>query len=263
MTIAVGFPCIDGIVLCADTQMTCAPSGMKYSDAKIHTIGCEGTGNDWAVGIAYAGDEGMFKEFFGRVRQTLEGEAFPRGENKVNKHFIVDTIREALEQAHAQSPDVDSEYVDVICGVSVNGKTSMHVGKRTLFYEEQAPAYIGTGNRSLSRFLASTLPLTGRPLFAKNALVAGVYMVNQAKDFVYGCGGETQAILIKDSGLPDRWGSGEKLSVEEALAPIAEHMQRAMKELFGMLISPEGEKNALEREIKSAKEKISAFYESP
>lgn len=260
MTIAIGFPCEDGIVLCADTQMTCRVSGMKYSDAKMGTMTFMGRGNTWTVGIAYAGDEGVFKNFFGAVREALENEAKPERLAAIDKKFIINTIRGALEEAHAQSPDINSEFIDVICGVAVNGKTSMYMGKRTVFYEEHEPAYIGVGNRSLSRFLAAALPLAKTPLSARQALVAGVYIVNQAKEFVDGCGNETQAVLVKNDGFPDIWAKGN-LSIEKYLVPIAEHMQRSVKELFEVLISSAKEKDGLEREIKNAREKISAFYD--
>lgn len=74
MTIAVGFPCVGGIVLCADSQMTCRESSTKYEDAKIHTAMFMGGGNDWTLGVAYAGDEGVVacsRHFLGNLWRDI------------------------------------------------------------------------------------------------------------------------------------------------------------------------------------------------
>lgn len=255
MTIAIGFPCEDGVVLCADSQMTCRELAMKYEDAKIHTVSFMGRGNEWTVAVAYAGDEGVFKSFWGRVYDELYGHG-----NTVDRQLILNTIGQALETVHAESLDVSREYIDVICGISAEGKTSMHVGRRTLFYEEQTPAYIGIGNTSLLRFLAATLPL-GDPVLSQRALLAGVYLVNRAKDFVDGCGGQTRAALIKEHGLPEWWGGKGGLSINR-LVSMAERMHNSVEGLYEVLLNPHAEINILEQAVKDTRKCIQDFYRS-
>jgi 20S proteasome alpha/beta subunit len=195
MTIALGFNCIDGIVLCSDTQMTARAAAMKYNQSKICSINSFGEEQRSTIAITYAGDPDIMNSFFEHVNEALQ-----QSKEKITLSLVRTTIQQALQAVHERSLDINTEFIDVICGVSIGGRKTekaLYVGKRTTLYEEHRIAIAGIGDSSLFRFLADMLPITDLHLTTENALLLGTYIVEQAKSFIDGCGGETGAVVMK------------------------------------------------------------------
>jgi hypothetical protein len=256
MTIALGFPCIDGIVLCCDSQMT-APGQMKYHESKIHTITSLSDKNQWTVAITYSGDPNIMKSLYTKMRDRL----LPHRET-VDQEFVCETLQQTLIDVHNTSTDVDREFVDIICAVSVNDSLRMYVGKRTTLHEESDTAYSGAGDSSLSRFLAQTLPVSVKPMFTKNAQLLGVYIIEQAKLFVDGCGGDTYVATIAENGAFHFWDNTRLQHLDE-LTVLAKNIQRRIEETVLAITDSEYDEielGKLENEIRRTKKQVNDFY---
>src|ERR1700691_6315771 len=66
VTIGVGFLCEDGIVLCADNQITW-PQSHKYYECKIY----EHRTNEWSMLNTFSGDPDLVKSFNGKFRDAM------------------------------------------------------------------------------------------------------------------------------------------------------------------------------------------------
>jgi hypothetical protein len=147
MTIALGFPCIDGIVLCSDSQVT-MPGHMKYHESKIHTVTWMSEEANWTVGLAYSGDPDVMSSLFDKMNDILSAHG-----NALTQLLVVDALQQGLIEVHTNSANIDTEYVDIICGIVIDGESSMYVGKRTTLHRERGIAILGAGDSSLCRFL--------------------------------------------------------------------------------------------------------------
>jgi len=257
MTIAVGFRCVDGVVLCADTQMTNRVSGMKYNDEKIHTINNFGETN-WTVAMVYSGDPNILKSFYEKVRKTL----LPKRDD-VTLDDAREAIQTALYEVHSSSADVNSEYIDVICGVSIGGQnpeTAMFVGKRTTLYEEHGFAFAGIGDSSLTKFLLNILPIQGRGIDTKTALLFGVYIVGRAKEFIDGCGGQTQSLVIRDEGVTNLLKADRKFFASDKPEKLADAIDTCVRSLLEILLIPYVETSYFHGTVEKIKKEVNDFY---
>jgi hypothetical protein len=257
MTIAVGFRCVDGVVLCADTQMTDKSSGFKFEDDKIHTISHYGGENRWTVAIAYSGDPNILKSLYEKVSRALIPKA-----DAVTLEDVRDAIQQALLDVHNTSANMDTEYIDVICGVSIGGNhpdTAMYVGRRTTLYEEQSMAFAGVGDSALSRFLTDTLPIKGRNHTAEKALLLGVYIVDQAKRFIDGCGGDTHTLIIRDQGESSLL-TKRPFFASDKPEKLVRSINSCIHTLLEILLCSEVETSYFHGMVEKTKKEISQFY---
>lgn len=255
MTIALGFPCVDGIVLCSDSQMT-VQGQMKYHESKIHTICSLSEKARWTVGLTYSGDPSIMKSLYEQVKNTLLEKP-----DAVTKKLVIETLRQALHDVHENSPDMDTEFVDVICGMAINYDMGMYVGRRTTLHEETELAFAGVGDSSLSRFLASTLPVSLYPMTTKAAQLLGVYIIEQAKQFVDGCGGDTYVITLNAAdSMFSSWDNKSSQHLDE-LTVLAKNIQRRVHDLVETLIDVDDqEMGILENAIRETKRQTNAYY---
>jgi len=257
MTIAIGFRCVDGIVLCADTQITSRAVGMKYSEDKIHTIANLGETN-WIVGITYSGDVGILKSFHEKLSNTL----LPK-RNDIALQDVREAIQSALFEVHNNSADINTEYIDVICGVSIGGKkpeSAMYVCRRTTVHEERDIAFAGVGDSSLSKFLLDVLPVRGRGIETGLALLLSTYIVGRAKEFVDGCGGNTQSLIIRDGGESNLLSGDGPLFRSDKPELLAESINKCVRSLLEVLLVPYVEASYLHKSIDKLKKEINEFY---
>jgi 20S proteasome alpha/beta subunit len=266
MTIALGFNCFDGVLLCADTQMTGRAAGVKFNEEKIHSISRLGTENDFAVALTYAGDPSIMKSMIEIMRRALD-----RPLETVTVESVRETLQRALIEVHANSPNIDEEYIDVICAVSiVNPKTdsitycrsdtAMFVGRRTTLHREYGTAFAGIGDNSLARFLASTLPLNRDNLTVNEALLIGAYIVEQAKAFADGCGGETQSLVVCDGKTSMIYDTDRHIFSSGQCVVLAKTIHKCIEKVFSSLLDADSDVEDLQPDLRKTKTEINQFY---
>jgi hypothetical protein len=258
MTIALGFFCMDGVVLCSDSQVT-TPGHMKYHESKIRAVSWMSEEANWTVGLTYSGDPDVMRSLFDKMNDALSAQG-----STLTQPFVVETLQQALIEVHTNSANIDTEYVDIICGIVINGESSMYVGKRTTLHRERGAAILGVGDSSLSRFLVSTLPVSRMfsqmPVDTKTAQLLGVYIIEQAKLFIDGCGGDTYVTTIHNDRMCEEWDNKHSQHLDE-LTVLAKNMQRRAQELFALLTDADDQKiGVFENAVRATKKQVEGFY---
>jgi len=187
----IGFFCSDGIVLCADTQITWKDH--KAYECKIHPVG----GIDWVGAFTYAGNPHLVKSFKTRFLELLPNHAADGG-NTTTKE-----IREIIETALCFFDELrnDPTALTLLFGVGIPQK-----GMRLFRTEGQVVSdvqlfdYVGCGDSSLLRCLGPLLIDKDEALTMSRALIVGTYLVLKAKTYVQDCGGDTDAFTLSWAG---------------------------------------------------------------
>jgi 20S proteasome alpha/beta subunit len=197
VTIVVGLRCTDGIVLCADRQIS-VPGHHKYYEQKLYPV----DGRDWVVVFGYAGFPDVMKEAHGKICGKLNVPNL-RPEN------VYDSCDEVLTTMASgrQFPDFN---LSLLVAISIKGHPLelLTFGGKGL-HRADGFTCLGVGESSLIRYLADALysPL----IDVRFGESLAIYTVEKAKKYVDLVGGETDLIILKQDAQwlmangPDVW----------------------------------------------------------
>jgi hypothetical protein len=189
MTICAAIRCADGIVLAADREI--GRGETKYCETKLFTVN---NSPEWSVTFGYAGHPDFAKKIYNKLLsfsaklQTPEIEA------------IKDAIGYYVGETYDEFPQ-ESDLMEMAFAVQCKGKVSLFKTEdRSVAGEINRRAFLGAGDAPVVRYLER---VCGRlPLLTCHGLPLAIYIVKQAKEFVKGCGGETDAVVIKANENP-------------------------------------------------------------
>src|ERR1700674_2795167 len=104
MTIALGFNCPDGIVLCTDSLETDG-----HTKSMVDKIWCYETQGEWGIAIASAGESDFAESFTDNLKELFTGEHY-------DKDGIMSALRNAINAAHTTYPDLNWEALFALFG---------------------------------------------------------------------------------------------------------------------------------------------------
>jgi hypothetical protein len=204
MTIAIGIRAADGIVLCSDSQLT-VPLQMKYYDSKIRTINFT---DQWSCALTYSGDPERMQRIYELMDESL------RRVSEVNE----DRVRSCFESALTDVREsIRSEYenIDALCAFARKmtlaeerawSDKGLHLfaGKNGAVTKPTNEfSVLGVGNAPLTRYLETLLSSFGQAYIEYTmAMVIGAYIVEQAKKYIDGCGGDLQMCVLRSGFEP-------------------------------------------------------------
>jgi 20S proteasome alpha/beta subunit len=228
MTIAAGYLCNDGVILCADTQET-IQGYVKTSTQKITVF----EGNSCTVAFAGAGDNGIQIDMvIQEICDELREEEPPSVTGfKVLLHSVLDRL---FPQPHY--PKTDSQ-VELLIALRQNSKTHLVVAYDNVFAEVPEFDCIGIGvllgKSMLKNYYRRSHTLT-------EAYIVLAYVLHHAKRWVDGCGGQSDIFLIPNlSTTVARIDSGEV----EGLERYFDNLDATIKSLLvGCPTEPENDK---------------------
>lgn len=216
MTIAAGYLCDTGVILCADTQETIA-GFVKTSTEKIAVF----DGAEYTIALAGAGNNAVQIEMVVQeICDELEAEEPPTIIGfKVLLHGVLDRL---FPLPHYPKDVAD---VELLIAAREHGCSHLICTHDNVFAEIKQFECIGSG------------VITGRSLFQRyyrrnhtliEAYIIAAYALHHAKRWVDGCGGNSDIFLIpKDTKTVTRLGSDEVAKLEayfdgldEALKPL-------------------------------------------
>jgi 20S proteasome alpha/beta subunit len=186
MTIAAGFRCKDGEILCSDTQITQA-SGKTY-ESKIFPIK-----DDADCLLAYSGDVGYIKEFVGELKEIAAKES-----NDKLIHVIKSHYRRFHHKYFTQAPKAERAFAQILVTVNKDDKIYLYIGDGRHFYPVDNRQSIGTGGPYLEPFFRDTDFTT---LFMDHAAKLIIYALQRTKDYAEFVGGKTKIISINDDDI--------------------------------------------------------------
>jgi 20S proteasome alpha/beta subunit len=190
VTTGMGFRCSDGIVVCADTQITW--KGHKDYECKV----CHLSGHDWTIASVYAGSPHLMKSFSARFIELMKM-------REHGKPATVKEMREIVETAlyYFDELETDPMALNLLIGFIIPSK------EMGLFKTEGKVAsavssfdYVGCGDSSVLRYLGPIMADKQQWLSINQALRVGTYCVLQAKRYIDDCGGDTDAFVLGWNG---------------------------------------------------------------
>lgn len=189
MTIAAGFRCSDGVVLCADTEISAGAS--KFTQSKFHMshhVACR-------PAFIYAGD----RDYSIMAIELLVG-GIMETESKGGAD-ILNSIREKLIELHdsyyTRSTHDRSFELQAIGTVWVKDKRHLLLINGPTMSVVTGAECIGSGSYLGAYVIDSMLPQRASSI--ETAYVAA-YLLFLAKRYVTFCGGNSQIIILNDKG---------------------------------------------------------------
>ncbi len=173
MTIALGFNCPDGIVLCTDSM-----ESDGVSKNKVNKIWCYETQDQWGLSVASAGESDFIESFTDNLNELFTGKHF-------NKDWIMATLRKAINAARSSYPDLQWSALFGFFGPSPMDRRLLRVSE---YSKHIAPVSryeaLGIGS-CLAKFLCCQM----YALFmnVEEAAELAVFIVRQCINHVEGC----------------------------------------------------------------------------
>jgi 20S proteasome alpha/beta subunit len=183
MTIAAGFYVSDGVLLCADTQLT-IPGYLKYPESKIRVW----TGQGEVAFFAFAGDADFSTMAINHFTSILQKTTKDGGRREA-----IESECRILYETYASLPPQDSFVLQMLLALQTKHSVQLSKISGPSFTKVTEFECIGSG-AYLARAIASELYSPRMSL--KEATPMAAYILGMAKRHVDGCGGNSQILLI-------------------------------------------------------------------
>jgi 20S proteasome alpha/beta subunit len=186
MTIAIGMVYNFGVLLCADTQHETYT--LKTHGPKVGSFPCPGG----IVAYAMAGHWPFAKAAVQKCEKELK---------KRPKESIPDVLEEVLErefrkqvfQHPSATSDHSLQYWFVLSTWSADDGLKLYTTWQTSFHEVEGLECIGVG-QDVAQYIIK--PSYYPRMSEQEALIVSTYALARAKEFVPGCGGHSQVLLM-------------------------------------------------------------------
>lgn len=198
-----------------------------------------------AAYMTFSGSPTLMKSFSGKFNNTMAVMPHPFTATKISD--AIETVLTFLDVL-----DADPMQLCLLCGIVIpNREMKLLKTEGKVVSEVDRYDYVGVGDSSVLRYLAPLLTQT-RGYTAKQALNLGVYFVLQAKRYVDGCGGDTDAVILKSDAKPLSMSGA--YAIEQRLLLLEHHLNRAGTDFFDGRRSNEEFQESLERLVKTMKD---------
>lgn len=221
MTVGVGFLCRDGIVLCADRQIT-SSSGFKFQEHKISAWYDPSLG--YTMVFTYSGIQDESEIMFRRVHEAIDR----CGNNQID-HLVA---RSVLEQVFKDGYESDySDGFESLVGFRFDHADPMWLFKtRNRSVVDAGAEHIGCGDSSALRYLCDFL--FDGAFSIGEAAVFGTYIVSVANRYVDGCSGGPDYLILPQAGLMTEGTGGPYPNAIERFLHCEKEIGAALRELL-------------------------------
>lgn len=226
VTIAAGFKCPGGIVLCADTQETVAglskrhvpklrvePSGFLLATSALR-------GYDLAVAFCGSTDNGPFLD---EIVET----AWKSVQEAESLDDACEKIRVSIKESYREAGEVyQTGYcpsANLIYGVKKGGQSKLFEASGPSVNEKNSYCSAGAGYY-MADFLASRM--YSHELTIQQCIILAAYVLFEAKEHVDGCGGDSHIAVLRNNGHSGLEDSLKIKSITEMLQSIDTHLGR-------------------------------------
>jgi 20S proteasome alpha/beta subunit len=190
MTIAAGFVCREGVLLCGDTEQS--GWAMKLHDAKVDHFEHPGG----KIAYAYAGNVPFALAAIQKLQKHLQRRPFADTMGEIEKILDREYRRNVLK--HPDHATDGSITYRILLGVwSPRDKVKLYATSHTAIEEVKGYQCVGAGDY-LAHYLIRKHVASGIPQAA--ALAHAAYALSVIKDFVPDCGGMSIYILLEHDG---------------------------------------------------------------
>lgn len=208
MTIAAGFVCSNGLVLCADTEYT---GSIRQTGQKVWIREHD---NSYVLALAGAGDTALIRlvrnRLFERVDPTKAAREAETELEQILRSAFEDHIDKAPPEARAAGYDVA-----VLVGVRKGDGRVLLEHSRTAVAWVQSYSCVGVG-APVANYIAETMFTGGMSI--QDTIPIACYLLKQTKTFGVMCGGASHVIVIPASG-PAEFIDPERIKKLESRRP--------------------------------------------
>jgi 20S proteasome alpha/beta subunit len=204
MTIALGLPCREGLLICADQEVS-APGGDKFYEERISCVDLFGS----ALVSSYGGSSGLWKEAIEKISRRLLELQGPEEEGDVcvTPQAIYETADEVFTGMGRPAS------LQMLIGVGgVFNTPELFVFERGAMHRAAGITCVGAGELSLVRYLAENLYSASMNL--ESAKNLGIYLIAKAAQYVSGVGAPMDAVVI--AGHQPEWLGDTEIKEREA-----------------------------------------------
>jgi hypothetical protein len=192
MTIAAGYVCPEGVVLCADTEEL--RGEYKFRTPKLIVLPESEDATRIKVVFAGAGD-GYFIDKL--VAEMWKAALHSSG----GIDQAVDAMEDAILRIHQKFwpvyPAAERPQADLLFAALVGGEIRLYKATGPIVNEVEGYELTGIGD-VLARYIAARTYKDNLSL--QEAAVLATYTLEQAKEYVDGCGGESHVVLLFKTG---------------------------------------------------------------
>jgi 20S proteasome alpha/beta subunit len=205
MSMALGLPCRDGLVICADEQIL-VPGGNKSFEERISCVDLFGS----VLVSSYAGPPELWKEATDKIAHQLIGLQGPEEEGDVcvTPHQIYETADEVFTM---MGRPANLQMLMAVGGVF--SSPELFVFERGAMHRTTGFVCLGGGESSLVRFLADNLYSSSMALEAAKSL--GIYLIAKAAQYMDRVGAPIDCIVV--AGHQPEWLSDAEIKERETI----------------------------------------------
>jgi 20S proteasome alpha/beta subunit len=204
MTIAIGLPCREGLLICADEEVL-AKGGDKYYEERISCTDLFGS----ALVSSYGGSSELWKEAIEKISRKLLELQGPEEEGDVC--VIHQAIYDSADEVFAGMGRPSN--LQMLMGVGgVFNPPELFVFDQGAMHRAAGITCVGAGESSLIRYLAENLYSPSMSLEAAKNL--GIYIISKAAHFVSGVGAPIDAVVL--TGHQPEWLGDTEIKQREA-----------------------------------------------
>lgn len=202
MTIVAGFHCRDGIVLCADTQelireylkvdtpkIEIRPQGIQHWDKPLWAA-FAGSGTapliDKLIELMWEAANRM-PPVFGETSKAME-------EANKNYHQELATMYQASDPYYPRA--------EILYALSADGQMGLFKANGPIVTKVRDYAPSGAGD-ILAKYICKRMYPRLGGMEVKEAVILAVYMLDQTKGNVEGCGGESHIVVVRPNSSPE------------------------------------------------------------
>jgi 20S proteasome alpha/beta subunit len=204
MTIALGLPCRDGLMIFADEQVL-AEGGSKYQEERISCVELFGS----VVVSSYAGVPGLWKEATEKLSHKLSELQGPddEGDVCVTPRSVYESADEVFT---GMGRPLNLQMLIAVGGVF--DSPDLFVFDRGAMHRATGLACLGAGESSVIRYLVDNLYSPSMNLDeAKNL---GIYLISKAAQYIDGVGAPMDAVIVR--GHQPEWLGDTEIKEREA-----------------------------------------------
>jgi len=205
MSMALGLPCRDGLLICADEEVQ-SPSGNKTYEERISCVDLYGS----VLVSSYAGAPELWKEATDKIAHQLIGLQGPEEEGDVcvTPHAIYETADEVFT---AMGRPANLQMLMAVGGVF--NSPELFVFERGAMYRTTGFVCLGGGESSVVRFLADNLYSSSMGVEAAKSL--GIYLVAKAAQYMEKIGAPIDCIVV--AGHQPEWVTDAEIKERETI----------------------------------------------
>lgn len=205
MSMALGLPCRDGLVICADEQIL-IPGGNKSFEERISCVDLFGS----VLVSSYAGPPELWKEATDKIAHQLIGLQGPEEEGDVciTPHAIYETADEVFT---TMGRPANLQMLMAVGGVF--NSPELFVFERGAMVRTTGFVCLGGGESSLVRFLADHLYSSSMALEAAKSL--GIYLIAKAAQYMDQVGAPIDCIVV--AGHQPEWLGDAEIKEREGI----------------------------------------------